>query len=226
MSRCDLLDDRQAEATAFDTRAQHPVKPIKNPLTLLRGDAGARIFHGKNRVIRSFADDDSDTAWRRGVSQCVIDEIVEYFCKQQRLASDCQRIVRPLKAEVDAHWQCLIHPVLCSFARERDQIAGNHPDVGGIFGVGHLQQLVDESCQARSTGYDLLQTRLDFAARGFPQGEFSLCAQSRERGLELMRGVGHKPSLCEDVGRKAVEQIVHGGHQRADLGWRSVLVDW
>ena len=147
MARGDFPDDRKAQAAAVHARAQNPVEAVENAFALLGRDAGAGVLYGEDRVMGCFAHDDRDAARRRRVAQRVIDQVVEDFGQQQRVAPDQQGIVRAFEPQVIAHRQGLVHPLQRAIARQCHQVAGHHADAVRVFRVGHLQQLVDQLFQ-------------------------------------------------------------------------------
>ncbi|MNS78870.1 hypothetical protein D3C72_1125040 [compost metagenome] len=161
----------------------------------------------------------------RRIPQRVVHQVVEQFGQQQRVAVDFDGGVRPLEPQVGAERQRQRHPVHGLFVGDCVDVGAGQADGAGILGAGQQQQLVDQPGRALGAGHQLAQAGLHFLGAGIAQRQFRLGTQAGQRRLELMRRIGHEAALRLDVGRQAVQQVVHGRYQRRDLGRGGAFVD-
>src|SRR6516225_8742396 len=203
----DSFDDRQAEPGATRPATVAAPKPPENLLAFAGRNAGSAV-HDTEVARRS--DRDLDRGPRRSMGKRVFYEVADCPAKAVGTTANPLRVVGTGDRNSLTLRQRQRGDVGRDLGRDRskvgDLVLADHKS----FQLGDVEKLVDQTAHA-----------LDIAAQRACQlaigNHVDLSAQDRQRGAQLVRGIGGKFALPAEALLEPIERVVYRANQRHHL---------
>ena len=219
----DVADDGQAQAGAVDA-AVEAIEALEDAFALRLGNTRAVVFHLQHRGPGLAAQADRDLTAARGVSQGIVDQVVEQVAQLEGVALHGLRL--QFVAQVDAVaiglGQLAGHGFADQFVQPQRLARRTLQPRGG--GAGQGQQLVGLAGHAFGGGLELRQRRGAFGIAGMALAQpLGQGADAGQRGAQLVGHVVKKGALVARALADAQQQAVEGGDKGAQFAGRTLF---
>ena len=204
MALGDLAHEGKAEAPAAGALAgaAGTVERLEDALALLRRQAAAGVAHGDRRAGAVARHGDGDR--RSTVLDGVVEQVTYQPPQQHRVALDLDRLARQVGI--------VARRLLGGKAEQVDALAAI-PARLGVIEPARQQQLLDEPVHLDEVAHDLRARRV----LRFAQPDLDCHAQARQRGAQLVAGVGEKRLLRGEQAGEPGRRLVEGAPEQRDL---------
>src|SRR5258706_2527013 len=191
----DLPDDGEAEAGAFTGRTRNPVEAFEYLAPFRGRDPGSGVLHAQERNILVATRRDSYPSTERRVTKRVVDQVVDQFWQQQRIAQNDRLFEQ--KAEVDLVRECPRRPISGRRTSNRPQVdyLVLATLVRGTLRLGQGEELSSKAAGAHGCAMHAIKFRSHVRWQLSPEEQLQMHLQPVQRRAQLMRGIGKQPLL-------------------------------